>query len=122
MIRSRASLDNLIVAPHVQAAQGATCCTCGRLVDEESIVEGYPGETTWAKVLVRHHGAEELRTFDMGSTGWDNGDLASLIRRTNWFVPNEEAGLGLGSRMINPGPAQDDEDRIVSLPTYGGAR
>lgn len=100
LIKSSATLGNLILAPHVQSAQGCVCLTCGRLVDEESLVEGYPGESATCKVLVKHHGAEELRTFHMGSTNWDERDLASMMRRTNWFDPTAHEGLGTNVRVI----------------------
>jgi hypothetical protein len=100
LIKSHATLDNLILAPHVQSARGAVCLTCGRLVDEEAIVEGYPGESVTAKYLVRHHGAEELRTFHMGSTNWDHTDLRSYVRRTNWFDPTAHEGTGMGQLVI----------------------
>lgn len=108
LIKSLASLGTLVAAPHVQSARGPVCMTCGRLVDSEELVEGYPGETTFARVLVKHHGAEELRTFDMGSTNWDGQDLGSMMRRTNWFDPTAHEGLGMGMRLVNP----DDHDEI----------
>lgn len=108
--RSTLGLNTLIVAPHVQAALGPVCLTCGRVVDSEELVEGYPGESTHAKVLVKHHGAEELRTFEMGSTNWDERDLGSMMRRTNWFDPNSYEDAGLGVRVINPTEAQPNDD------------
>lgn len=102
LIKSLATLNQLVCAPSVQSALGPVCLTCGRVVDEETLVEGYPGESTFAKVLVRHHGAEELRTFAMGSTNWDERDLAQLMRRTNWFDPTRHEGLGTGQAVINP--------------------
>lgn len=105
--RSLATLGNLVVAPYAGSARGAVCLTCGKLVDEEAIVEGYPGESSTCKVLVRHHGAEELRTFDMGSTNWDHEDLASMMARTNWFDPNSYDGMGLGIKLPNPGEHDD---------------
>lgn len=103
LVRSRFTLGNLIAAPNVQAAQGPVCMTCGRIVDSEELVEGYPGESETCKVLVRHHGAEELRTFDMGSRNWDPADLAMMMRRANWFDPHAHEGLGQGVRVVNPG-------------------
>lgn len=105
--RSLATLDNLVIAPYAGSARGAVCLTCGKLVDEEAIVEGYPGESTTCKVLVRHHGAEELRTFAMGSSNWDHQDLASMMARTNWFDPNSYEGLALGVKLANPGEHDD---------------
>jgi hypothetical protein len=103
LLKTRASWADLVHAPQAQHALGPVCMTCGRIVDEEVLVEGYPGESETCKVLVKHHGAEELRTFDMGSTNWDARDLASMMRRTNWFDPTREAGMGLGQKVANPG-------------------
>lgn len=116
LLRSRASLDQLVVAPHVEGARGPVCMTCGRIVDSEALVEGYPGESQTCKVLVRHHGAEELRTFDMGSTNWDAGDLKSMMRRTNWFDPGAHEGLGLGRKV----DAQDNEHEARPLVVVPG--
>jgi len=119
--RTSTSLGDLILAPHVQSAQGAVCMTCGRLVDEESIVEGYPGESLTAKVLVRHHGAEELRTFNMGSTNWDHTDLASMMRRTNWFDPTSHEGMGLGAKLV-PSDAWVDPETTKVITTGSGTK
>lgn len=102
LIRSLASWNDLVQAPSVQAPVGPVCLTCGRVVDSEELVEGYPGESTHARVLVKHHGAEELCTFDMGSTNWDERDLASMMRRRNWFDPHRHEGLGIGRKILNP--------------------
>ncbi len=121
LLKTRANLESLVQAPWVQPARGCLCMTCGRLVDSEEIVEGYPGESGWAKVLVKHHGAEELRTFDMGSTNWDHYDLASMMARTNWFDPTSHEGVGLGHKNRNPGEHDDGEPtKVISLPSGGG--
>lgn len=119
--RSRASLDNLVLAPYAGSARGAVCLLCGKLVDEEAIVEGYPGESETTKVLVRHHGAEELRTFDMGSKNWDEGDLASMMARTNWFDPRSYDGMGLGVRLPSVGEHDDKADGEFRVIVDGGA-
>lgn len=108
LIKSLASWNDLVHAPNVQSPRGAVCMTCGRLVDFEGVVEGYPAKendagTTWCKYLTKHHGAEELRTFEMGSTNWDYADAAQMARRTNWFDPTRHEGLGLGKEIRNPG-------------------
>jgi hypothetical protein len=103
LLKSRASLDDLIIAPIAGSVRGPVCMLCGKLVDSEEIVEGYPGESTWCRVLVKHHGAEELRTFHMKSSNWDEQDLASMMRRTNWFDPTSYEGLGLGHKAPNAG-------------------
>ncbi len=96
LIRSALTLDRQIAAPVTSKPQGATCLTCLRLVDYEELVEGYPGETPTCKVLVRCHGAEELRTFDMGSTNWDGRDLKRFMQSAEWFDPTQhnEAPVG----------------------------
>lgn len=117
LLKSRASWNDLVSAPSVQHAVGPVCMTCGRYVDEEVLVEGYPGESTHCKVLVRHHGQEELRTFDMGSSNWDARDLASMMRRTNWFDPTRLEGLGLGNELKHPGEHDDiDAPKAMVLP------
>ncbi len=114
LIKSTAGLVTLL-GPDVQSAQGPVCMTCGRLVTEEQLVEGYPGVSTFAKILVRHHGAEELRTFEMGSSNWDEKDLSQMMRGTNWFDPTREAGLGQNVK-ITPSDAWVDPEptRIIS--------
>jgi hypothetical protein len=109
------NLSDMVSAPRVESVRGPVCMTCGRLVDKEELVEGYPGVTTFAKVLVKHHGAEELGTFDMGSTNWDERDLASMMRRRNWFDPTRHEGLGLGKRIDNPGDWDEgDAPKIIT--------
>ena len=126
LIKTLASWDDLVIAPSVQSPRGCICMTCGRLVDEEGVVEGYPlydangslnrDATTWAKWLVRHHGGEELRKFDMGTTNWDYADVAQMARRTNWFDPTRHEGLGLGTRIENPGEHDDiDTPKAFSI-------
>lgn len=107
LLKSQASWNDLVSAPSVQSLKGPVCMTCGRIVDFDGVVEGYPMTPTdpgtpWCKYLVRHHGAEELRTFDMGSTNWDYADAAQMARRTNWFDPTAFEGLGLGREVKNP--------------------
>lgn len=108
LIRSHVSLEQRILAPGVKAPSGPVCMTCGRLVDSEMLVEGEPGKTTYAKVLVKHHGAEELRTFGMGSVEWDAYELKSHMMRANWFDPMGDAGLGVKivPRMDDPEPTR----------------
>lgn len=110
LIKSTANLGTIVAAPVVRAPRGCVCVTCGRLVDSESLVEGEPGwGKTWCKVLVKHHGAEELRTFDFGSTNWDSYDLKSAMMRANWFDPTAHEGLALGKKIHNPGDHVDDD-------------
>lgn len=107
LIKSTASWNDLVHAPTVQNARGAVCMTCGRLVDFEGVVEGYPGESTRSRYLVKHHGAEEARWFEMGSSNWDIADVAQMARRTNWFDPDRFEGLGLGKEIRDPGEHDD---------------
>lgn len=101
LVRSLFRLEDLMRPGRgdAQSALGPVCITCGRVVDSEELVEGYPGQTTFAKVLVRHHGGEELRTFDMGSVEWTSEDLKSYMRRSNWFDPTAHEGLGMGTKI-----------------------
>jgi hypothetical protein len=107
LLRTRTSLEQRVLAPTVQGPRGPVCLTCGRVVDSEALVEGEPGHTTFAKVLVKHHGAEELRTFDMGSVEWDSYELKSHMMRANWFSPFGHEDQGLGRKVT---PSNDDED------------
>lgn len=100
LIKSHTSLEQRILSPAVQASSGPVCMTCGRIVDSEALVDGMPGRDTFAKVLVKHHGAEELRTFDMGSVEWDSYELKSHMMRANWFDPRSHEGIGLGVKVV----------------------
>ncbi len=83
---------------------GPVCATCNKVVDYEALVEGYPGEEDLqgkvtkpaggetCKVLVRHHGAEEVCTFDMGSVWWGPSELAKWMGRKRWFDPFADGG------------------------------
>jgi len=66
------------------------CTTCGRYLDSYAIVEDV-GDVV--KVLGKHHGAEELVSFDLGTRShatWDERveDLARSMRGHTWFDPN----------------------------------
>lgn len=121
LIKSSVSLEQRILAPGVKAPSGPVCMTCGRLVDSEMLVEGEPGKTTYAKVLVKHHGAEELRTFGMGSVEWDAYELKSHMMRANWFNPHghEDAGLGI---KIMPTYDEPEPERVYSILGSNGKR
>ena len=43
-----------------------------------------------ARVLVRHHGAEEARTIDFGSREWGPSELQKWMTRMRWFVPQRD--------------------------------
>lgn len=85
--RSILRLDQQIRAKRYLHGLWPLCLTCGRPVDSEELVEGEEQVTTFAKVLVKHHGAEELRTFDFGSTNWDDHDLRQFMASADWFDP-----------------------------------
>lgn len=88
--RTSLALGTLIrMRPRVQNQVGITCAICQRAVDFESLVEGEPGKTTYAKILYRCHGAEDMQILDMGSTEWDPEMLASMIRRLVVFRPDQ---------------------------------
>jgi hypothetical protein len=120
LIKSQASLVDLVQAPSVYNPRGALCLTCGRIVESEGVVEGYPGETTRARYLVGHHGAEEARWFDMGSTNWDYADVAQMARRCNWFDP--AGGLGLGKEVLNAGDHDEKDDGEFKVVSDLGAK
>lgn len=88
--RTVLGLDRFITSPVKWDVTGPVCDICQDVVDYEELVEGEPGwGKPWAKVLVRHHGAEELRTFDFGSVEWDHEDLKRYMQRVRWFEPKE---------------------------------
>jgi hypothetical protein len=113
--RTSTSLLQRILAPAVQSAAGPVCMTCGRIVDSEALVEGEPGKTTYAKVLVKHHGAEELRTFDMASVEWDSYELKSHMMRANWFSPHGHDDAGLGKKVVVDHTAEPEAERVYSV-------
>lgn len=76
-----------LLAPITYDVTGALCLTCGRPIDSEEIVEGYPGRHPYSKVLVKHHGAEELRTFEFDSVEWDERDLKRQMQGARFFDP-----------------------------------
>jgi hypothetical protein len=73
----------------VQPGYAPICTTCGKYLDSEQLVED---SGTIVKVLGKHHGAEELAAFDLGTrhhASWDDRveDLAKMIRGHRWFDP-----------------------------------
>lgn len=92
---ARGYLENLLrpIAPTVDryGEVGTLCMTCGRRVDYEEMVEGLPGRDTYCRVLVRHHGAEEMRTFSFDSVEWDDRDLKRAMQAATWFAPTSDA-------------------------------
>lgn len=86
LLRTRVGLLDALSRP-VLRTYSPYCMTCNRELDSEALVEGAPGVTTFARVLGRHHRAEQLVTFDMGSVEWDHDDLARHMRGFVWFDP-----------------------------------
>lgn len=99
--RERAGL-----APAYADVYGPVCDLCNAVVDSEEIVEGQPGglgadpngvmtETPashpYCRVLVTHHGAEELHQFDFESIWWNAEDLKRRMQHRRWFCPLEES-------------------------------
>lgn len=99
----------MVGAPRVNAQRGARCLMCHKLVQYEAIVEGYPGQTTFCKYLVRCHGQEELRTYDMGSTEWEWEDVRSWRDRAHWFDPGSFDAAPLGKDAGNVNDYEDPE-------------
>ena len=97
--RTKMNLDRYIVEPPKPQYYGPVCNTCNRVCDSEEIVEGDPGvendagmvvkpaSTEYVRVLVKHHGQEEVVTFDMGSRLWGMTDLGKFMQRHVWFNP-----------------------------------
>lgn len=92
-------LSGLRAKPQHQKA-GPECILCshkeGRkvVVRSEELVEHLPGDgKTYARVLVKCHGQEELVTFEMGTRDWDFEHLSRLMGRHRWFDPKAMAGL-----------------------------
>ncbi len=104
--RTSINLDRFILSPHAGNIIGPVCMTCNKVVDSETLVEGYPGEENLAgmvtkmaggetaRVLVRHHGQEEVKTLDFGSREWGPMELAKWISRTRWFNPLDDDQSG----------------------------
>jgi hypothetical protein len=93
-------------APAHADIYGPVCDLCGAVVDSEELVEGQPGglgpdpngvmtetpaSSRFARVLVSHHGAEELHTFDFESIWWNAEDLKRRMQHRRWFCPLEDA-------------------------------
>ncbi len=115
--RTLLRLDDAIAAPNTRPARGASCLTCLKLVDREELVEGYPGESETCKVLVKCHGSEELRTFDMGSRNWGGPELAQMMARAQWFDPHSH-DTPLGKQGdISREDAEPEPKRIISTGT-----
>ncbi len=108
--RTVLTLDRYISSPVRWDVTGPVCALCTvdendpAVVDSESLVEGLPGVEnnegqvttnaagTFCKVLVKHHGCEELREFDFGSVEWGPTDLRKAMQRVRWFSPEDAAG------------------------------
>lgn len=100
------NLDQYIRRRVVARPGGPRCALCDAVVDYEAIVEGYPGEEDadgrctknadgeTCRVLVRHHGQEEIRTIDFGSRSWGPIELSKWMQRIKWFNPLEMVDQG----------------------------
>jgi len=112
--RTLLTLDDAVTAPVTRSSRGASCLTCLKLVDREELVEGRPGETPTCKVLVRCHGSEELRTFDMGSIEWDGRDLSMMMARAEWFDPHSDGTAPLGKHSdLRREDAEPEATKII---------
>ncbi len=105
--RTKMGLDRYIITPPTLDVTGPVCALCDKVVDSEALVEGYPGEEagergmvtklaggTTCRVLVKHHGQEEIREIDFGSREWGPSQLASFMQRIRWFNPLEDGDAG----------------------------
>lgn len=106
----------------VQNVAAPVCMTCGRPVAVEELVDGEEGVTSYAKVLAKCHGEEELEIFEFGTKDWDWQDLKSARMRRNWFDPLRLGGLG------RVRPANDDllderadAEKLYSVPANTNA-
>lgn len=102
-----------LLAPTVQPAVAPLCLTCGRYVDSMAHTEGYPGAQPFAVVVVKHHGAEEKRTFNMASIEWDLADLGSIVRRASWFDPTSLDGAAVGQKAEAVNEYEDEAPRVI---------
>lgn len=68
-----------------------TCVLCNRPLDGEELVEA-PSGKGFVRVLGRHHGAEELAQFEMGTEHHTPEDLNRAMRSHPWFAPDVEKG------------------------------
>lgn len=110
--RSVLTLPRYMRAPVKWDIYGAVCDLCNAVVDSEGLVEGYPGAenglgmvyepagSDFCKVLVKHHGAEELRTIHFGSREWGPTDLRKAMQRVRWFSPEDGGHAEDGSLSV----------------------
>lgn len=80
-----------LTAPVVRPVQGfiaPVCDLCQKPLDSEELVETW---RTGARVLGRHHGQEELASFELGTEEWEPEDLSRAMRGYLWFSPTREA-------------------------------
>lgn len=64
-----------------------TCRLCDAPLDSEELVEA-PSGKGYVRVLGRHHGAEQLAQFDLGTEHHTPEDLNRAMRSFAWFEPN----------------------------------
>lgn len=65
-----------------------TCDLCNGPIDAIELVDRV-GPT--AKVLAKHHGQEELVTFELGTEHWEADDVQRAMRGHRWFKPETKA-------------------------------
>ena len=98
--------QQLSYRPLSENQQGAFCLICRRPTDSEQMVDEARGQRNFARVLVRCHGDEELRTFEFGSSEWDHTDLNRAMQRCAWFDPMshmQTPGIPNNGEVKDPG-------------------
>ena len=66
-----------------------TCDLCNGPLDAIELVER--AGPTAVRVLGKHHGAEELATFELGTEHWEPDDVQRSVRGHRWFRPETKA-------------------------------
>lgn len=85
----KTGLLSALRAPIVMPAAGfiaPVCDLCQKPLDSEEMVETW---RTGARVLGKHHGQEELASFELGTEQWEPEDLSRAMRGHKWFAPVE---------------------------------
>ncbi len=111
-LRTSLSLTRSLKRRVLYDIQGSVCQRCERfnpdptipmVVDYEGVVPDpsnhQPGKEdehgrviedstgTWTDVLVKHHGAEEVKRFEFESRTWGWVDLRQMLKLVRWFDP-----------------------------------
>lgn len=85
LLKSRVGFRESLLAPIVKA-HAPLCQTCGRYLDSEEVVETFGH---FVRILGKHHGAEELATFDVGTRDWTEDSVKRAMRGYRWFDPTK---------------------------------